>query len=204
MKEYEKMTVKELIDELTSLGVKFNKKSRKAELIELLQAATKGEAPQAESKAADDTAEEKPKADKMKKAAAESVEPLEKEKIVKPKAATPKKKSGKTVSSDSSYAVIRTGGKQYQVTAGSLLRVEKIDGNVGDSIELSDVLAVFDGDDMKIGQPTVEGASVTARIVEQGKAKKVIVFKKKRRKGYRVKRGHRQPYTALEVGGINL
>jgi len=204
MKDYEEMTVKELIDELTSLGVKFNKKSRKAELIELLQAATKGEAPQAEPKAAADTAEEKPKAEKEKKAAAEPVEPVEKEKSVKPKAAAPKKKSGKTVSSDSSYAVIRTGGKQYQVSAGSLLRVEKIDGNVGDSIELSDVLAVFDGDDTKIGQPTVEGASVTARIVEQGKAKKVIVFKKKRRKGYRVKRGHRQLYTALEVGGINL
>ena len=198
------MTVKELIDELTNLGVKFNKKSRKAELIELLQAATKGEAPQAELKAAADTAEEKPKAEKKKKAAAEPLEPVEKEKSVKPKAAAPEKKTGKTVSSDSSYAVIRTGGKQYQVSAGSLLRVEKIDGNVGDSIELSDVLAVFDGDDMKIGQPTVEGASVTARIVEQGKAKKVIVFKKKRRKGYRVKRGHRQLYTALEVGGINL
>jgi large subunit ribosomal protein L21 len=85
-----------------------------------------------------------------------------------------------------------------------LLRVEKIDGNVGDSIELADVLAVFDGDNIKIGQPTVEGASVSARIVEQGKAKKVVVFKKKRRKGYRVKRGHRQLYTALEVGDISL
>ena len=201
MKEYEKMTVKELIDELTNLGVKFNKKSRKAELIELLQAATKDAAPQAEPEAAADTKAEKPKAEKKKKAAAE---PAEKEKSAKPEAAAQKKKPGKAVSSDSSYAVIRTGGKQYQVSAGSLLRVEKIDGNVGDSIELADVLAVFDGANTKIGQPTVEGASVTARIVEQGKAKKVIVFKKKRRKGYRVKRGHRQLYTALEVGGINL
>jgi len=190
-----------LIDELTNLGVKFNKKSRKAELIELLQAATKGEAPQAELEAAAETKAEKPKAEKKKKAAAE---PVEKEKSAEPKPAAQKKKTGKAVSSDSGYAVIRTGGKQYQVSTGSLLRVEKIDGNVGDSIELADVLAVFDGDNTKIGQPTVEGASVTARIVEQGKAKKVIVFKKKRRKGYRVKRGHRQLYTALEVGGINL
>ena len=201
MKEYEKMTVKELIDELTNLGVKFNKKSKKAELIELLQAATKDAAPQAEPEAAVDTKAEKPKAEKKKKAAAE---PAEKEKSAKPEAAAQKKKPGKAVSSDTGYAVVRNGGKQYQVSAGSLLRVEKIDGNVGDSIELADVLAVFDGANTKIGQPTVEGASVTARIVEQGKAKKVIVFKKKRRKGYRVKRGHRQPYTALEVGGIKL
>jgi len=131
MKEYEKMTVKELIDELTSLGVKFNKKSRKAELIELLQAATKDAAPQAEPEAAADTKAEKPKAEKKKKAAAE---PAEKEKSAKPKAAAQKKKSGKAVSPDNGYAVIRTGGKQYQVSAGSLLRVEEIDGNVGDSI----------------------------------------------------------------------
>jgi large subunit ribosomal protein L21 len=100
------------------------------------------------------------------------------------------------------YAIIRTGGKQYQVSTGERLRVEKIDGQVGESVELSDVLMVADGDDVKIGQPTVEGAKVTARIVEQGKAKKVIVFKKRKRKGYRVKRGHRQLYTALEIGDI--
>jgi len=200
MKDYEKMTVKELIEELTSLGVKFNKKSRKAELIELLKAESKGDAPEAEKKAVADTSEAKPKAEKKEKPAVKSAE---KEKITKPKASA-KKKTGKVVSSDSSYAVIRTGGKQYQVSTGTLLRVEKIDGNVGDSIELADVLAVFDGDNIKIGQPTVEGASVSARIVEQGKAKKVVVFKKKRRKGYRVKRGHRQLYTALEVGDISL
>lgn len=200
MKDYEKMTIKELIEELTSLGVKFNKKLRKAELIELLKAESKGDAPEAEKKAVADTSEAKPKAEKKEKPAVKSAE---KEKITKPKASA-KKKTGKVVSSDSSYAVIRTGGKQYQVSTGTLLRVEKIDGNVGDSIELADVLAVFDGDNIKIGQPTVEGASVSARIVEQGKAKKVVVFKKKRRKGYRVKRGHRQLYTALEVGDISL
>jgi large subunit ribosomal protein L21 len=202
MKDYEKMTIKELIEELTSLGVKFNKKLRKAELIELLKAETKGDVPEAEQKAVAeaDTSEAKPKAEKKEKPAAKSAE---KEKISKPKASA-KKKTGKVVSSDSSYAVVRTGGKQYQVSTGTLLRVEKIDGNVGDSIELADVLAVFDGANIKIGQPTVEGASVSARIVEQGKAKKVVVFKKKRRKGYRVKRGHRQLYTALEVGDISL
>jgi large subunit ribosomal protein L21 len=202
MKDYEKMTIKELIEELTSLGVKFNKKLRKAELIELLKAESKGDVPEAEQKAVAeaDTSEAKPKAEKKEKPAVKSAE---KEKITKPKASA-KKKTGKVVSSDSSYAVIRTGGKQYQVSTGTLLRVEKIDGKVGDSIELADVLAVFDGDNIKIGQPTVEGASVSARIVEQGKAKKVVVFKKKRRKGYRVKRGHRQLYTALEVGDISL
>jgi large subunit ribosomal protein L21 len=82
--------------------------------------------------------------------------------------------------------------------------VEKIDGNVGDSVELSEILMVGDGDDVKIGQPTLEGAKVTARIVEQGKARKVLVFKKKRRKGYRVKRGHRQLFTALEIGEISM
>ena len=202
MKDYEKMTIKELIEELTSLGVKFNKKLRKAELIELLKAESKGDAPEAEQKAVAqaDTSEDKPKAEKKEKPAVKSAE---KEKISKPKASA-KKKTGKTVSSDNSYAVIRTGGKQYQVSTGTLLRVEKIDGNVGDSIELADVLAVFDGNNIKIGQPTVEGASVSAKIIEQGKAKKVVVFKKKRRKGYRVKRGHRQLYTALEVGDISL
>ena len=102
------------------------------------------------------------------------------------------------------YAIIRTGGKQYQVSSGERLRVEKIDGNIGDSVELSEVLMVGDGDDVKIGQPTLEGVKVSARIVEQGKARKVLVFKKKRRKGYRVKRGHRQLFTALEIGEISM
>lgn len=101
------------------------------------------------------------------------------------------------------YAIIRTGGKQYQVEAGSRLRVEKLTGEVGETIELDDVLLVADGDDVKIGQPVLEGAKVTATIKEQDKAKKVLVFKKKRRKGYQVKRGHRQMYTALEINEIS-
>lgn len=101
------------------------------------------------------------------------------------------------------YAIIRTGGKQYQVAAGDTLRVEKLKGEVGDTVELSDVLLVADGEDIKIGRPIVEGASVVAKIAEQGKAKKVLVFKMKRRKGYRVKRGHRQQYTALTIEDIS-
>mgnify|MGYP001025962368 CR=1 FL=1 len=101
------------------------------------------------------------------------------------------------------YAVISTGGKQYQVAEGERVRVEKLSGGVGDTVEINDVLLVVNDEDVKIGQPTVEGAKVTAKIVEQGKAKKVLVFKKKRRKGYRRKQGHRQPFTALEIQGIS-
>jgi large subunit ribosomal protein L21 len=100
------------------------------------------------------------------------------------------------------YAIIRTGGKQYQVAAGDTLRVEKLQGEVGETVELSDVLLVADGDDVKVGQPVVEGARVVAKIAEQGKAKKVLVFKKKKRKGYRVRNGHRQLFTALSIEEI--
>ena len=102
------------------------------------------------------------------------------------------------------YAIIRTGGKQYQVAPGEQVRVEKLNGEIGDTVELNDVLLVVNGEDVKIGQPVIEGAKVTAQIVEQGKAKKVVVFKKKRRKGYRVKRGHRQLFTALEIKEITV
>ena len=190
MKDYEnmeKMTVKELVEELTNLGVSFNKKSRKAELIELLKLEVAGTDNKSTTK--DETPEDK--------AGAESESKPEKK-------TAPKTRAKKTAPASTGYAIIRTGGKQYRVSAGSLLRVEKINGNVGDTIELSDVLAVVDGDTVTIGQPTVDGAVVTARIIEQDKAKKVLVFKKKRRKGYRVKRGHRQMYTALEISGISV
>lgn len=97
------------------------------------------------------------------------------------------------------YAIIRTGGKQYQVAAGDTLKVEKLQGKVGDTIELSDVLLVADGENVTVGQPLVDGAKVTATIVEHGRAKKILIFKKKKRKGYRVKNGHRQQYTALAI-----
>jgi len=100
------------------------------------------------------------------------------------------------------YAIIRTGGKQYQVAAGDRLKVEKLEGEVGSTVELQDVLLVVNGDNVSVGRPLVEGAKVSATIVEQGRQKKIIVFKKKRRKGYQVKRGHRQFYTALNIDTI--
>jgi large subunit ribosomal protein L21 len=99
------------------------------------------------------------------------------------------------------YAVIKTGGKQYKVSAGDLLKVEKLDGAVGDSIELNEVLMVG-GEEVKIGTPLLPNAKVTAQIVEQGKDKKILVFKSKRRKNTRKKFGHRQPLTRLKITNI--
>lgn len=101
------------------------------------------------------------------------------------------------------YAIVRTGGKQYQVSNGDRLRVEKLEGAVGDTVELTDVLMVADGENIQVGRPVVENAKVIAKIAEQGKAKKVIIFKKKRRKGYRLRKGHRQMYTALQIQEIS-
>ncbi len=100
------------------------------------------------------------------------------------------------------YAVIKTGGKQYRVTEGEVLSVEKLAGEVGSQVELAEVLSVGEGEGMKIGTPTVKGAKVVAEIVEQGKGKKVIIFKKKRRKGYTKKQGHRQLFTGLKIKEI--
>jgi large subunit ribosomal protein L21 len=100
------------------------------------------------------------------------------------------------------YAVIRTGGKQYRVSEGDVVRVEKLPGEVGESITLSDVLFIGGNGDIKIGAPLVANATVTGQIVDQGKAKKVIVFKKKRRKSYSRQRGHRQQQTTLKITAI--
>ncbi|MEO6418029.1 MAG: 50S ribosomal protein L21 [Polyangiaceae bacterium] len=100
------------------------------------------------------------------------------------------------------YAVIKTGGKQYRVAAGDKLRVEKLAGNVGESITFGEVLMIG-GDTISIGQPLVKGAKVEAKIIAQDRAKKIIVFKFRRRKNYRRKAGHRQPFTALEITGIS-
>src|SRR5438552_452545 len=99
------------------------------------------------------------------------------------------------------YAVIKTGGKQYRVAAGDKLRVEKLPGNPGDIVMFDQVLLVG-GDTLKLGKPLVGGAKVEAKIVAQDRGKKIIVFKFRRRKNYRRKNGHRQPYTALEITGI--
>jgi large subunit ribosomal protein L21 len=100
------------------------------------------------------------------------------------------------------YAVIKTGGKQYRVAQGDRLRVEKLAGNVGDTVTLSEVLLVGNGEGVKVGAPLVGGAKVEAKIVAQDRAPKIIIFKFRRRKNYRRKTGHRQPFTALEVTGI--
>ena len=99
------------------------------------------------------------------------------------------------------YAIIRTGGKQYRVSEGDTLRVEKVDGDVGSSIEFADVLMVG-GEKVSVGTPLVSGAKVSAQITAQDRSKRIIVFKMKRRKNYRRKRGHRQPYTELKITGI--
>ena len=100
------------------------------------------------------------------------------------------------------YAVVSSGGKQYKVQEGEILRVEKIPGDVGSSITFDQVLMVADGDKVNIGQPVLDDALVEGHIVEQGKGKKIIVFKYKRRKRYRRKQGHRQQFTAVQIDQI--
>lgn len=99
------------------------------------------------------------------------------------------------------YAVIKTGGKQYRVATGDKLRVEKLPGNVGDAVTFDQVLMVG-GEALKLGRPLVGGAKVEAKILGQGLGKKLIVFKFRRRKNYRRKNGHRQPFTALEITNV--
>ena len=99
------------------------------------------------------------------------------------------------------YAVIKTGGKQYKVSEGDLLKVEKVEGAVGETVELDQVL-MLGGAEVKLGTPLVPGAKVKAQIVAQEKDTKILVFKSKRRKGYRKKFGHRQPITRLKVAAI--
>lgn len=107
---------------------------------------------------------------------------------------------------ETTYAVIKTGGKQYRVAAGDKLRVEKLPGNIGDAITFTDVLLVATegGGAAKIGRPLLSDASVEAKIVAQDRAKKIIIFKFRRRKNYRRKTGHRQPFTALEITQIRV
>jgi len=102
------------------------------------------------------------------------------------------------------YAIIQTGGKQYRVSPGDVVRVERLRGERGEEVLLDQVLLVAAGQEVSVGQPFVPTAMVRAEIVRQGKAKKVIVFKKKRRKNYRRKQGHRQLYTALEIKEIQV
>ncbi len=101
------------------------------------------------------------------------------------------------------YAVIRTGGKQYKVQEEQILQVEKLDGTEGSQIEFDDVLMVSDGETITLGTPVVENASVKAHVLEQGRGKKQLVFKYKRRKGYRKMRGHKQCFTEIKIDSIS-
>lgn len=100
------------------------------------------------------------------------------------------------------YAVIKTGGKQYKVAADDVISVEKLAAAPGDSIAFDQVLMIADGKTATLGAPVIEGASVSATVIEQKRGAKIIVFKKKRRKGYRRKHGHRQDLTVLRITGI--
>ena len=100
------------------------------------------------------------------------------------------------------YAVVETGGKQYKVKAGQTVDVERLEANVGDTIELDRVLMLSDGDNVRIGQSLVEGAKVSATVVEHGRGRKVIIFKYRPKQRYRRKKGHRQDYTRLRIDEI--
>ena len=100
------------------------------------------------------------------------------------------------------YAVIKTGGKQYRVQEGDVITIEKLNANVGDKVEFDEVLVLGEGADIKVGTPFLDGVKVFGTVTENGKGKKVIIFKYKSKKDYRKKQGHRQPYTLVEITSI--
>ena len=102
------------------------------------------------------------------------------------------------------YAIIETGGKQYNVKIGDVIKVEKLDAELNDAYEFDKVLLISnDGDGAKVGAPHIKGATVKAVVLDQGKGKKVIAYKYKPKKGYHKKKGHRQPFTSLRIDAIN-
>ena len=101
-------------------------------------------------------------------------------------------------------AIIVTGGKQYNVSEGDIVFIEKLEVESGDTVTFDQVLAIVDGENTTFGAPTVSGASVSAKVVKNGKGKKITVFKYKPKKGYRKRQGHRQPYTKVEIGKISV
>lgn len=100
------------------------------------------------------------------------------------------------------YAIIKAGGKQYKVSEGDELFIEKLEVEAGDTVEFAEVLAVGGDGGLKVGKPFVEGAKVKADVIKQGRAKKILVMKYRPKKGYRRKQGHRQPYTKVQITGI--
>lgn len=100
------------------------------------------------------------------------------------------------------YAIIKTGGKQYRVSSGDEIKFEKLEGEVGDSVAFNQVLLTSDGENINVGQPYLGNSTVTGEIIHQGKSRKIIVFKYKRRKGYRRKHGHRQHFTLVRIADI--
>ena len=100
------------------------------------------------------------------------------------------------------YAVIMTGVKQYKVAPGEVVRVETLDAKKGDTVEIKDVYMIADGDKISVGKPTLASAMVTAEVVEEGRGEKLLIFKHRRRKGFRKTNGHRQNYTAIKVKEI--
>ncbi|MEG1593472.1 MAG: 50S ribosomal protein L21 [Oscillibacter sp.] len=102
------------------------------------------------------------------------------------------------------HAIIETGGKQYKVAEGDVVFIEKLDLESGDQIQFDHVLAILDGENATFGAPMVEGASVAASVVKNGKGKKIHIFKYNAKKGYRKRQGHRQPYTKVEIGKISV
>mgnify|MGYP003403237024 CR=1 FL=1 len=101
------------------------------------------------------------------------------------------------------YAVIETGGKQYKVSEGDVIYVEKLDVEAGADIAFDKVLLIGEASDVKVGAPVVDGVSVAGKVIKNDKAKKVVVYKYKPKKGYHKKQGHRQPYTKVEITKIN-
>ena len=101
------------------------------------------------------------------------------------------------------HAIIVTGGKQYKVAEGDVLFIEKLEAEAGETITFDQVLAVLNGESATFGAPVVEGATVTATVVKNGKGKKVRIFKYNPKKGYRKRQGHRQPYTKVQISAIN-
>ena len=102
------------------------------------------------------------------------------------------------------YAVMETGGKQYKVAVGDTLFIERLEKEADDKVTFEKVILLSDKSGVNVGAPYVEGATVNAKVLKNGKAKKIIVFKMKPKKGYRRKQGHRQPYTQIEITGINV